>query len=132
MAAECPEVQELIPWVVNHSASPEEQRSLHQHIAACAGCRRELVAAIALARRVTQAIATLSPAGCSWSDLSTHLAEDDPQPAARPAESVLRLLETAGLPALAADAVRWALTLADPRPALRLHLPLAVVIDARG
>jgi len=100
----CQEVQELLPWIANKTASPAERRQVFAHIAACADCRRELVEVVALAWRVESATEAL-PGLARTAD---HLA----------------LLEAAGLPPLVAELVRGARGLVRGGLAISLGVPL--------
>jgi len=131
MAAGCLEVQELIPWVVNHSASPGEQRSLHQHIAACTDCRREFVRAVAFQRRVREWVASLPPSQRACPDALPGAAREHRPPSVQTIERIARLLEVTGVPLLVASGLRLTMSLATSRPSLRLKLPLLASIDAR-
>ncbi len=122
----CLEAQERIPWVVNQTASAEEQRSLYLHLAACADCRREFAQAAALAKQVQRALTGLGESASSWTALAARLADDPGRPSAT--EQAVALLEATGLPVLVADLLRSALQVAALRPGVSLNLPLIASI----
>jgi hypothetical protein len=130
--AVCAEIAELIPWVVNRTASAAERACVFAHVTACADCRRELVQALALRMRLQRSIEALGACEALW---SPPLA--DPVSAAKEAApSRLRQLVALGeamrLPAFATDALRLAIGLRESRPALSLNVPLVARITARA
>jgi len=46
----CQHVEELLPWFLNGSLTPEEEVEVRRHLAGCASCRRALAATLETAR----------------------------------------------------------------------------------
>jgi anti-sigma factor RsiW len=50
---DCPRAWEAMPWVLQHSASPEQASWLQQHLAQCASCRAEFAQQTRLQRAMS-------------------------------------------------------------------------------
>jgi anti-sigma factor RsiW len=114
MEPSCQEVLELASWVVNGTASPEEQCLVHRHIAGCGACRTEFVQSLVLRRRLTRAVQALPPAGV--------------QPARRRTDRLASLVEALGGPGIVAQLVRLVAGLPRARPALLVNIPLVTTV----
>jgi anti-sigma factor RsiW len=121
----CVTAEELIAWVVNGTASPGERRQVHRHIAVCGQCRCQYVVSIALKRRLDAAAAALPRARLTFAALA---AVERPSRIRR-AERAVGLMEAAGTPAFATRVLRGILALADPRPSLRVNIPMVALVD---
>lgn len=95
----CLGAQELMPWVINGTASSREQDECWEHIAVCRECRCELVRVAALHARVQRAMERVdNPRSVTGSfPVVTRL---------------LPLLEALGVPALGPRVVGAALQMA--------------------
>jgi len=125
---ECREAAELIPWVVSGTASAEDTRAVHRHIAGCDGCRTDFVRAVVLQRRITQAVSALPAA-----DLRIPAAETAPgrRPAVREAGLLTRLAslaEALGTPRIAVQAMRLVAQPVLRRPAWTVNVPLVATV----
>jgi len=110
----CEEALELVPWVVNATASAEEQCGLYRHIAGCRACRTEFVQSVVLQRRLTRAVQALPTGGV--------------RPVTELAGPLTSLVEALGGPAIVAQAVRQAIELPRTRPALTVNIPLVATV----
>lgn len=114
MEPSCQEALELAPWVVNGTASAEEQRLLHRHIAGCAACRAEFVQSLVLQCRLTRAVESLPAIQV--------------RPRGRATEQAARLVEALGGPGIAAQLVRLAADMRRIRPGLIVNIPLVATV----
>lgn len=125
----CRKAEELIPWVVNRTATPDDEGIFYGHIAECAACRHQLAQATVLRRRMDSAIAAIPKM------TPQELAALDRGPAraqGRGTDRVVRmlmLLDAAGLPSAVTAVTRAALDLRTYRPAVRIDVPLVASFD---
>jgi predicted anti-sigma-YlaC factor YlaD len=76
---------DLIPWIINGTASEPERRVVEEHLNGCVDCRQELEFQRRLQRAVAHEGNLDSDAESSWARLSERLdAESEAAPAARP------------------------------------------------
>lgn len=104
-------VWEAIPWIVNHTASEVDVRSVQEHVCECADCREALAFEERLCDVMTSPQASLSEAERGWRKLGARI-EGNP---------VVRRAPEDGLPRV--------------RPAVTMSLPMrwlaaAVVVEA--
>ena len=114
MEHSCREVAELMPWVVNATASAEEQRLVHRHTARCGACRTEFVQSVVLQRRLNRAVQALPAA--------------EVRPTARRADRLASLVEALGGPGIAAHILRLAVELPRTRAGLAVNIPLVATV----
>jgi len=114
MEPACQEALELVPWVVNGTASSEERRLVHRHIAGCGACRREFVQSVVLQRRLSRAMESLPAV--------------EGRRGVRRADRVASLVEALGVPGIVARTVRLAAELPRARPAFAVNIPLVATI----
>ncbi len=55
----CEELRELFPWYVEGSLAPEEGAEVAAHLSVCAGCLRDVAAAMELRTAVREALSAL-------------------------------------------------------------------------
>lgn len=90
---------DLIPWIINGTASESERRVVEEHLQGCADCRAELEFQQRLQCAVAHEGGVVADADASWARLRERLdAEPDASPAARPALRRSRLSERSWMP----------------------------------
>jgi len=126
----CSEIQELIPWVLNGSASDEESQLAHRHVMVCDDCRKELVQATIVARRIEVEMKRLP--GLTLDEM-TKLSSTIPE--TRDDEPLMsklaKLLDALGMPEIVGDAIRGGAVFTGDSPTMRLQLPMVAPVDLR-
>jgi predicted anti-sigma-YlaC factor YlaD len=90
---------ELIPWIINGTASESERRVVEEHLQSCVDCRGELQFQQRLQRAVAREGNVAADTHASWARLSERLdAEPDAAAAIRPAPPRPRLSERSWMP----------------------------------
>jgi hypothetical protein len=90
---------DLIPWVINGTASEPDRRVVEEHLQGCADCRAELEFQQRLQRAVAHAGSVASDTDASWARLHERLdAEPEAPSASRPAARRPRLNERSWMP----------------------------------
>lgn len=68
---ECERIQELLPWYVKGSLSPEESQAVAGHVATCDACRDDLVLTLRLSVELEGALRSIPGASKDlWSDIA--------------------------------------------------------------
>lgn len=128
----CGEAQYLIPWVVNRTATAGDQRLLHQHVAGCDQCRRELAQTLALHARVGGLVSALPGMPTDAPVTLADVIPDDGGQQSRPSlEKLVVVMEALGLPDIITDALKATIDLRSGRPTLCLELPLVAPVSLR-
>ncbi|MEW6723519.1 MAG: zf-HC2 domain-containing protein [Bacillota bacterium] len=127
---QCQTMRELMPWVVRGTASRPEADALYAHTAHCNDCRRELVALLALEKRIHSSLQVLPelPQG-AWNRLAGRLF---PEPeSVIIARKLVSILEAVGLPAILTELIASCLELGQRRLTYRLNPPLMAVFEIK-
>ncbi len=128
----CEQVQQMLPWVVNHTAAADHVAEVYLHVASCQECRRQLVQTVALRCRLHEAAEAVSamPAA-NWDRLAAALT-----PAAGELELVLQrwlpALEAYGLPPAVTRLLHLGRALGGRRWAVSIDVPLWQTVIVRA
>ena len=91
-------VWELIPWVVNGTASDSERACVEEHLQGCADCREELEFQRRMQRSLAQEGAQQSSAHAGWSRLRERLDASEPSTSSPSRTRGLRVNERSWTP----------------------------------
>ena len=121
-------VVEMIPWVVNETATDGEAREVHQHVLTCSACRRELACTAIVSLRMRHAMSalpSLAPAERArlWGQAEA------PEPDGSLLSALARLLDALGMPGILGEMLRTGAAHGGERAVLRLEAPLLAPIE---
>ena len=125
MSGTCDEVEQMLAWIANGTATADEQGRVYRHTVHCAACRRDLARTLALQHRVEQSLRALpAPPLRMLPGLCL------PKPNARAAgrsrarAALFPLLSRSGFPSGLGEIVTRLLALAGERPSVWVSVPL--------
>jgi len=126
----CQEIQDLVPWVANETASEAETVQVYRHVADCAGCRTDLAHTLALRHRTREAAAALLLEAAPWADIAQAIETDAPEPGHTPVLSALtEAMQATGLPAIFSDLLS---VVTDPGlawPVVSVDVPFVATVN---